>query len=68
MMGDGRLGQIERLCEVAHADLVRRRQAIDDRDPGRVRERFELRGQLVALVNCQRLRGRAAAEGGKDGD
>ncbi len=49
MVRDGRLRELERRREVAHADLVRRGQGVDDGHTGRVGEGLEPRGEVVAL-------------------
>ena len=62
MVGDRRLREVERVDEIADADLAGCGQLVDDRDARRVGERLELRRELVALVHRQRLRRRAAAD------
>src|SRR5687768_16653674 len=48
MMGDGRLGEPERL-ELAYTSVTAARQAIHDREPSWIGERLEARGQTLEL-------------------
>ena len=68
MVRDRRLRELEGGGEVAHADLVRSREPVDDRDPGGVGERLEPGGELVARLLGERRRIGAAAEGLEDGE
>src|SRR5713226_5097205 len=60
MMRDGRLREAQR-CELAYAGDVSISEPVDDREPGRIRERLETGREVLELLRAQRRgAGRAA--------
>jgi hypothetical protein len=59
VVGNGRLGETQRLDEVADADrfVVAGREQVDDPNPSRVAERLEQLGGRLRLIVGQNLRG-----------
>ena len=67
MVRDGRLGEFERLREVADAAHLARREPAHDRHPRRVGECLEDGGEVLGRLGVQGRKVRTAAERLEDG-
>ena len=62
MVGHGRLRKVERLDEVADADLVGGREPVEDRHPRRIGQGLELRREHGCFLRIEDRRRRSTAE------